>query len=295
MESPTTACTGQQLRELLGTHPRLYRELQLHALAEHPKESCGLIVRVKPTGDTAPVVYLQGKNLHPQPEQHFELDPESWAFAEEHGDVLAVVHSHPDAACHASDADRAQCAHHGLPWVILGGTEFDAFSVIEPTEWTSPLLGREFAHGVLDCYSLVRDYYRQTLAIELPDFAREDGWWEKDDGAPGSNLYLDGFKQAGFTQVPFADLRAHDGLIMQVAARRPNHAAVYLGGGVILHHLYGQLSRRETFTEDWQRRVVLVVRHQSQLAAGGVIDHAAGGRVGEFTTPGTQPEFLVRP
>jgi proteasome lid subunit RPN8/RPN11 len=274
MESPTAApITGPELRELLGTHPRLYREMQLHALAEHPQEACGLIVRIRqgvvtPEGgalSTRAVVYLQAKNIHAQPAAHFELDPESWAFAEEHGEVLAVVHSHPDAACHPSDADRAQCAHHGLPWVILGGSEFDAFSVIEPTDWTCPLLEREFSHGILDCYSLVRDYYRQTLGIALPDFEREDAWWEKDEGAPGSNLYLDQFSQAGFLQVPFADLQPHDGLIMQVAARRPNHAAVYLGDGVILHHLYGQLSRRESFTEDWQRRVAMVVRHSSRI------------------------------
>jgi hypothetical protein len=40
---------------------------------------------------------------------------------------------------------------------------------------------------------------------------------------------------------------------------------VYLGDGVILHHLYGQLSRRESFTEDWQRRVAMVVRHSSRI------------------------------
>jgi cell wall-associated NlpC family hydrolase len=46
-----------------------------------------------------------------------------------------------------------------------------------------------------------------------------------------------------------------------------NHAAVYLGNGMMLHHLYGQLSRRERWDWPWQRRTTAIVRHRSRLQA----------------------------
>ena len=50
-----------------------------------------------------------------------------------------------------------------------------------------------FFHRVLDCYTLVRDYYHRERGIELLDFEREDDWWHK-----GQDLYMQGFERAGF-------------------------------------------------------------------------------------------------
>ncbi|WP_375745367.1 C40 family peptidase [Corallococcus interemptor] len=50
---------------------------------------------------------------------HFVLAPEDYARAEGEGEVMAVVHSHPNAAPEPSEADRVMMARWGLPWLIL--------------------------------------------------------------------------------------------------------------------------------------------------------------------------------
>jgi len=110
---------------------------------------------------------------------------------------------------------------------------------------------------VLDCYSLIRDWYRQERGIDLPDFTRFDEWWRR-----GENLYLDNFSGAGFHEVESSDMNPGDVLLMQVASPVPNHAAIYLGDGLILHHLQGRLSSRDVYGGYWQKITTHTLRHQ---------------------------------
>lgn len=62
-----------------------------------------------------------------------------------------------------------------------------------------------------------------------------------------SNLYTEGFPEAGFVAVGTdAELQTGDVILMQIRSKNgvPNHAAIYLGDGLILHHLHGRLSSR---------------------------------------------------
>lgn len=245
---------------LLGA--RLLRELQEHAAEEAPRECCGLLVH---SAELDKLYYLRSRNLHTGPEGHdtFILDPDSWTAADHIGEVIAVVHSHPNASANPSMADRVQCERSGLPWLIVG-TPSGVVVELGPSGWQAPLEGREFAFGVLDCYTLVQDWYLRTWGLELPDFEREDGFWER-----GQHLYRDGLAQAGFMVVDTTEPQPGDGLLMRVMSPDiDNHAAVYLGEGFMLHHLYGQPSRRERWDWPWQRRTTAVVRHRSRLVGG---------------------------
>jgi proteasome lid subunit RPN8/RPN11 len=228
------------------------QEFQAHAQAEHPREACGLLIAID-----GKERYIECRNAAEEPHQHFVLPAEDWLAATMRGTILAVCHSHPDAAATPSLADRSACEATRLPWYILSCPGF-ALERIEPCGFQAPLLGREFVHGIHDCYALVRDYYKQVLSIELPEFEREDNWWNK-----GDNLYLENYFKAGFRKVE--DLQEHDGIIMQVRAPTANHAAVYLGDDKIMHHLYGHLSNRTVYGGYWARNTVCIVRHESRL------------------------------
>lgn len=229
-----------------------------HAAAEDPRECCGLLVQ----GDER-LHYYAATNLHEGAAGHdrFRLDPGDWIGAETFGQVVAVVHSHPGASANPSMADRAQCERSGLPWIIVGWPS-GAMVQVDPEGWQAPLEGREFAHGVLDCYTLCQDWYYREWGLQLPDFEREDGWWER---GKGLHLYRDGLVAAGFEVVDTTEPQRGDGLLMRVAAEVENHGAVYLGNGLMLHHLYGQLSRVEMWDWNWQRRTTAIVRHRSRM------------------------------
>lgn len=236
----------------------LYGEIGEHAAAEYPNECCGLIVKV-----AGSVRYMQCRNIADEPDQRdrFVIDPAQYAEAEDAGEILAVVHSHPDASANPSESDRVMCEESGLPWLIMGWPS-GVTKIVNPCGYEAPLVGRGFAHGVLDCYTLVRDYYARKCGIDLPDFPRSNLWWDR-----GENLYMQQFEKAGFVRVD-GPPQLHDGLIMQVLAPVPNHAGVYVRDNVLLHHLYGRPSEETTYRGGYfERATVCVVRHRSLLDA----------------------------
>ena len=166
-----------------------------HGVAAYPLECCGLVLKAgrrewyQPCRNTAASA------------EHFVMSAEDYAAAEESGDIVAVVHSHPDAPAAPAGRSRRLRAS-GLPWYIVA-VESPRTAMLSPARsvafapegYRAPLLGRQFAHGVLDCYTLVRDWYARERDIVLPDFSRDDGWWEP--GKPG-DLYMDHYAEAGF-------------------------------------------------------------------------------------------------
>lgn len=243
--------------------------IKAHAVAVYPEESCGLVIK-----QGKKEVYQPCDNVHPEPKEGFRIRDNDYGVAMETGEVLAVVHSHPDASNKPSEGDLVMIEEMQIPWLIvsvykdlLDGGKVVAGDVlkIDPSEYEAPLEGRMFYHGVLDCYTLVRDYYKRVLSQELPNFDREDGWWED---MKGPNLYLENFEKAGFTTVPggLRDIQEHDVVLMEIQTSKPvngpNHAAIYVGDGKILHHLHGRLSSKDVYGGYWQNVTRCVIRHK---------------------------------
>lgn len=252
--------------------------IKAHALAEYPREIVGFVV-----AKGRKELYVPGVNVAADPEAYFMTRPDDWAAAEDLGDVIAFVHSHPNMPSTPSQADRVACeamAEHVKPleWLIVSvmpGEAAPQVAGIEsfcPDGYQAPLIGRQFFHGVLDCYTQVQDYFLREQAIELPSFEREDGWWEGEQ-----ELYLDNFEKAGFVEVSDGP-RVGDVILMQLRSDRVNHAGVFLGSeplktapnlhpvpNAMLHHAYGYLSERVPYGGYWEQITRKVVRHKELM------------------------------
>jgi len=225
-----------------------------HALQEAPREACGLVVVIKGREK-----YWPCKNLADS-RDFFVLDPEDYISAEEAGEVTAVFHSHPQSPAQASEADRMACEKSGLPWYICNpGTE--VWCCIEPEGYVAPLIGRQWVWSVSDCWTLARDWYKQELNLDLPDWQRPPSMLDFHK-AP---MFKECFAAAGFVDLGLSEPEYGDAILMQLdGSPGLNHVAVYVGEQRILHHLRGRLSSRDVWGGYYQKSTGLIVRHTSR-------------------------------
>lgn len=225
-----------------------------HAKDKFPEEICGVIGVLKGKNK-----YIKCNNISPEKEKYFIIDPIDYMKAEDSMEITHIVHSHPTVNPNPSQADLVAIEKSGLPWLIVNPLTKE-HTLTEPSGYTAPIVGREFSFGVLDCYSIVRDYYKTELNIELIDGERADKFWER-----GENLYVDNFEKEGFVKIDFdgiKDLKTNDVILMSIASPLPNHAAVYLGDGKIIHHMQNRLSSLDMYGGYWLKNTWGVIRHK---------------------------------
>ena len=232
---------------------QIKQEALAHAKKDSPRESVGLVHIVKGREK-----YFPCNNLAETPDEHFVLDPNDYVKCEEKGQITAVIHSHPITNHHPSPADLVACEKSGLPWFVVN-PHTELWGYCEPKGYELPYVGRPFYHGIIDCYSLVKDYFKREFKIELKEYHRRDEWWNK-----GENLYLENFKKEGFYEIPMDEIRYGDCFLMKIQSETCNHAAIYLGENIVLHHVQGRLSSRDVYGGYYQKVTELCLRHESR-------------------------------
>ena len=90
-------------------------DFRQHTKEEFPREACGLVIAASKGKEK----YFRANNLADSAEEHFILDPVSYADAEDTGDIIGICHSHPHEDCKPSEADKVSCETSNKPWQIL--------------------------------------------------------------------------------------------------------------------------------------------------------------------------------
>ncbi|WP_353614099.1 C40 family peptidase [Mangrovibacter phragmitis] len=230
---------------------KVIQAIRQHVAGEYPCEACGVVVETG-TGQ----IYVPCRNIAGNPLEAFTLAPEDMLSAEKQGEVIMIVHSHPDVTrLVPSELDRIQCDHSGMEWGIMSWPDGDFCTFSPRTE--RDYTGRPWVLGHADCWSLVRDYYQREFGVSLADYSVDYEWWA--DGS--ENRYDDNWQQEGFVEVALSDMKPGDLILMQIRAPVTNHAAIYLGENIILHHMFGHLSSRIPYGQYWRDRTTRVIRH----------------------------------
>jgi proteasome lid subunit RPN8/RPN11 len=239
------------------SHAKAFEDAKAHARSVYPSESCGLIV-----GDA----YIACENKASDPAKHVADEKcacqlcafviSSDVIVKHHGKIQVVVHSHPNGPLFPSTMDAKQQIASGLVWAMI---PLDEDRMGEPVIWggatpIAPIIGREFVHYTADCYTLIRDCFRlgaEALvehnvmdwpyqATPLPEFPRDDAWWDKSD-----DFYQTEPTKIGFREIAREEALPGDVFLLSIRAEKLNHGGLLIGDGLILHHLPNRLSRRE--------------------------------------------------
>jgi cell wall-associated NlpC family hydrolase len=167
------------------------------------------------------------------------------------------------------------CEETGIPWIIVSVFADGVKDIrrVEPSGYVAPLIGRTFYYGILDCFTIIQDYYLREHGIHIERVDSVDGWWKGDQ-----EIYIDNFRDAGFVKVEDDTLKPGDVIFMQIRSKRTNHAAVYLGESslkeapnlfnvpdAMLHHFHGQLSERAVYGGYYKTNTRMIVRHKRFL------------------------------
>lgn len=217
--------------------------IRVTAMMSRTEEVCGVVIRTQDFRTR----FLPMENVSENSKETFEISQKDWRVAESRGEIVAVVHSHPNGEPFLSGADRQMQIQTGLPWILAVGGRLKQFRCCPH------LRGRVFEYGKADCGALIRDAF-MLMGVDLPDHERGD----IDDDAEHEYLRKH-FEHVGFVRVSDG-LRGGD-VILTSYGGHANHVALYLGDGQILHHAYNQLSRREPFNQWWSERVHSVWRY----------------------------------
>lgn len=223
---------------------------KLHAKKCYPGESCGIVVDNE---------YIPCENVSPDPKLDFIINPKDQLIIKiSQKEIQAVIHSHTNGKNFPSKLDMERQMSMEVPWGII--TLHDS-ETVEELFWfgdqtpIQPFVGRVFRHGVADCYALVRDWFWIEKKIRIPNYARTDQWWLNDE-----DMLTQLFEEAGFYEIQ-RPTRIGDAMMGQIMGKVPNHCAVYLGNGLVLHHLSKRLSNREP-VDRWMKFIVKTVRHK---------------------------------
>ena len=227
---------------------------------EYPNEACGVVVRLGKKS-----IPIACENTAADKRNHFVISPVDYAKASDVGEIIGIWHTHIEIPPIPSDADKVGCANSELPWYIVSvykagdGFGFSEMTVTEPSGFELDYLERPYAFGVLDCWSLVRDYYRREYSIKLGDYPRIEKFW-----AEGYNFFGENWKEEGFRQLIDEEPKEGDLFLIQTDGKFPNHIAIYIGGEMILHHCHGRLSRRDIYGGYWHKHTTHHLRHESK-------------------------------
>ncbi|MEK6884380.1 MAG: NlpC/P60 family protein [Nanoarchaeota archaeon] len=228
-----------------------------HAFQEKPKECCGLIVQ----SDNYKA--FPCRNRSEDPIETFSIDTSDYLKALNIGKIIAFYHSHVETP-NFSEFDKLNSEKHNLPSVLYCINK-NIFNYYSPHGYEMPYENREYVLGNVDCVTLIIDYYKRELNIDLPDLTSKYRYIENKHELPEAKTLIkdliDYCKKNDFIEIE--NLKKNDILLCKTSLIvSPVHACIYLGQNQILHHPWKRKSCIEIYKQYWKYRTLHKLRHK---------------------------------
>lgn len=207
--------------------PKIRAHIRDHALEFPGKEVCGAI-----GNDGVPVRWQN----HAFNEQTGFLTPSFNPDA-----MMAIYHSHPEGQSNDFSVKDIKASRALSMPMVLFHVPSENFKVYNPNV-IEPYIGREWNWVYRNCYTLMQDYFKQELDVELPDFYLESprAWLR------GKSVgYIENLPKHGFRRIAEGEaIRKHDVILMWKDSTIANHVAIVVdpNQNKIIEHLENMLS-----------------------------------------------------
>ena len=130
-------------------------QIYAHAEQQAPVEACGVVILLK-----GRLRYIPCTNQL-NSEDHFIISPTDYAKAEDLGEIMYIVHSHPKSAPKPSQTDLSSLELDTIPWIIVNPF-LKEYTITNPSGYVQPLIGRTYHYGVVDCKEYARQYLHEN-------------------------------------------------------------------------------------------------------------------------------------
>ena len=260
-------------------------EIKSHAEQDTSRECCGFIFKDN---------ILRCNNRSEKPARHFTISPFDYIKAAKKGKIKAVYHSHVSENQNFSIRDKQMSRGHNIPFVLYH-LKTKNFLCYDPKKERIVDISKKFVLGKSDCYTLVKDYYKD-LGIELAgtnnlgenwlkknpnliedlfelnktDSEDEEAYYEKKvnqkvemvkDFYSGSELPISRIDWCVSSGIKL--LKKHDVIVFEmIKGAGPCHVGVYLGDGIMYHHPRNRFPTTEELTSVVRKKIYKIYRHQ---------------------------------
>ena len=240
------------------------RKIKEHSEKDYPNECCGLIVERKRKPAVVECLNSANDKLN-----NFKISSIDYLRASEYGEIKALYHSHTqdDHSDNFTPLDLLN-EGHGIE-VILYLKNKNKFLISSEHNYLNKYLERDYKIGVTDCFTLIKDFYRENLNICFNDYDYDEvdfftkSNWEDKHVSPFDYFYT----KEGFLDVNYDDIKIHDIILFNDPKRYnngyTNHLGMYVGNSTILHQPYNGVSELASFYGKHLKYVNGIIRHKT--------------------------------
>ena len=229
------------------------------------REICGFIYYTKENK----LKIFPGNNISVDPCRDFEIDPTEYIACHRLGVICGVYHSHvrEEDGDAFSPCDLDYVEEIAVPLYLYSVTK-DSWKEYIPETYDFELTRRPFIWGLYDCFSALRDGWRQRRKIYIDDYDRDESFPvnQSSKHAILDNIERFGGVVIGRGKKDLHKLEIDDAILFNTSSRSrilPFHLGLFIGDSNFFHHPEDQLSCVDHLDGNWINRINLIVRHKS--------------------------------